>query len=312
MSRSTPSGTSRIGGSCSSSPIATGRVLGTSMIYAQHGTRRAPHIFFRARETSATRLTLDRYFVHRVLRIGYNYNGPTEIGGLILLPEYRRNPDALGKPLSYVRFLFIAHAPPAVPRRGAVSSCCRRSSPTGPVQAVGGPRSPLHRADLPGGRPAVEGQQGVHPRAVPRRADLRELLPDDVQGVIGKVGPQTPAASRRCCGGSASSTPSRSIRSTAGRTFAALIDDVVLVRQTTRVRVDASAAPDDKAATFLVAHEQSSDENGGRGGSAHDRRGFVALATVAELTGESVRLPIESRSTLDVRDGDHVLVLSLS
>ena len=30
---------------------------------------------------------------------GYNYSGPTEIGGLILLPEYRRSSEALGKTL---------------------------------------------------------------------------------------------------------------------------------------------------------------------------------------------------------------------
>lgn len=35
-------------------------------------------------------MTLDKYFVHPTLRLAYNYNGPTEIGGLILLPEYLR------------------------------------------------------------------------------------------------------------------------------------------------------------------------------------------------------------------------------
>ena len=83
------------------------RVIGTSMIHAQHGTKRAPHIFFRVENDERYSYTLDRYFVHPTLRIGYNYDGPTEIGGLILLPEYRGNPEALGRLLSYVRFLFI-------------------------------------------------------------------------------------------------------------------------------------------------------------------------------------------------------------
>jgi arginine N-succinyltransferase len=87
--------------------LAQKRIIGTSMIYAQHGTKRAPHIFFRVENDERYSVTLDRYFVHQTLRIGYNYNGPTEIGGLILLPEYRRNAYALGKALSYVRFLFI-------------------------------------------------------------------------------------------------------------------------------------------------------------------------------------------------------------
>jgi arginine N-succinyltransferase len=87
--------------------LAAKRVIGTSMIHAQHGTKRAPHIFYRVENDERYSYTLDRYFVHQTLRIGYNYNGPTEIGGLILLPEYRGNKEALGKALSYVRFLFI-------------------------------------------------------------------------------------------------------------------------------------------------------------------------------------------------------------
>lgn len=82
------------------------KVIGTSIIYAQHGAKRAPHIFFRVERDERYSYTLDRYFVHQTLRIGYNYDGPTEIGGLILLPEYRRT-ESLGKALSFVRFLFM-------------------------------------------------------------------------------------------------------------------------------------------------------------------------------------------------------------
>jgi arginine N-succinyltransferase len=87
--------------------VAARRVIGTSMIHAQHGSKRAPHVFYRVEADERYSITLDRYFVHPTLRIGYNYDGPTEIGGLILLPEYRGNPEALGRTLSYVRFLFI-------------------------------------------------------------------------------------------------------------------------------------------------------------------------------------------------------------
>ena len=83
------------------------KIIGTSIIYAQHGTKRSPHIFFRVEPDERYSYTLDRYFRHQTLRIGYDYDGPTEIGGLILLPEYRGNVEALGKALSYVRFLYI-------------------------------------------------------------------------------------------------------------------------------------------------------------------------------------------------------------
>src|SRR5215831_6908756 len=83
------------------------QIIGTSMIHAQHGTRRAPHIFFDVMTDERYSETLDRHFVHRVLRIGYNYNGPTEIGGLVLMPQFRGHAVHLGKWLSYVRFLYI-------------------------------------------------------------------------------------------------------------------------------------------------------------------------------------------------------------
>jgi arginine N-succinyltransferase len=83
------------------------KIIGTSIIYAQHGTKRAPHIFFRVERDERYSYTLDKYFVHQTLRIGYNYDGPTEIGGLILLPEYRRSNESLGKALSFVRFLYM-------------------------------------------------------------------------------------------------------------------------------------------------------------------------------------------------------------
>jgi arginine N-succinyltransferase len=88
--------------------IATGRVVGTSMIFGQLGRRDAPYIYFDVRSEEKYSSTLDRHFHHTVLRIGYSYDGPTEIGGIVLLPEYRSAGERLGQFLSYVRFLFIA------------------------------------------------------------------------------------------------------------------------------------------------------------------------------------------------------------
>jgi arginine N-succinyltransferase len=88
--------------------VAAQRVIGTSMIIAQLGRRDAPYIYFDVLEEEKYSASLDKHFAHTVLRIGYSYNGPTEIGGLILLPEYRRVPERLGQSLSYIRFLYIA------------------------------------------------------------------------------------------------------------------------------------------------------------------------------------------------------------
>jgi arginine N-succinyltransferase len=88
-----------------------GRVIGSSMILAQHGTYERPSCYFEVTEDQKYSYTLDKYFIHQVLQLSFNYDGPTEIGGLILAPEYRGHRLKLGKILSYVRFLFIGMFP---------------------------------------------------------------------------------------------------------------------------------------------------------------------------------------------------------
>ncbi len=90
------------------SDVEDSKVIGTSMIISQLGRRGAPYIYFDVLEEEKYSETLDKHFQHTVLRIGYSYQGPTEIGGLILDPSYRRVPERLGQFLSYVRFLYIA------------------------------------------------------------------------------------------------------------------------------------------------------------------------------------------------------------
>ena len=82
-------------------------IVGTSMIFAQHGSRRAPHVYFDVIDEERYSETLDRHFSHKLLRIGYNYKGLTEIGGLVVRPEYRGHAHQLGRLLACVRFLYM-------------------------------------------------------------------------------------------------------------------------------------------------------------------------------------------------------------
>ena len=84
------------------------RAAGTSMIVAQLGRRGAPYIYFDVLGEEKYAGSVDKHFHHQLLRIGFSYDGPTEIGGLIVAPEYRKAPERLGLLISYVRFLFIA------------------------------------------------------------------------------------------------------------------------------------------------------------------------------------------------------------
>ena len=85
-----------------------GKLVGTSMVIAQHGTFEAPHVFFEVGEREHYSASIGRHLRHKTLSIGYNYSGPTEIGGLVVDPPLRSTERKPGKQLSYVRFLFIA------------------------------------------------------------------------------------------------------------------------------------------------------------------------------------------------------------
>ena len=88
-----------------------GAVLGCSLILAKHGTPGHPHLWITVKTVRMSSRTLRRQLTHRVLQLGMTTNGPTEIGGLIVRPDYRGHPARLGRQLSYVRLAYIARHP---------------------------------------------------------------------------------------------------------------------------------------------------------------------------------------------------------
>jgi arginine N-succinyltransferase len=86
----------------------SGEILGVSMIHAQHGTENEPHFYLTVGQEAKFSQTINTGFVHGTLKLGLDTNGPTEIGGLILNPDYRGHKEKLGKQLSFVRFLYMA------------------------------------------------------------------------------------------------------------------------------------------------------------------------------------------------------------
>lgn len=87
--------------------ITKNKIIGTSMIHAQHGTEDEPHYYFSVSQEHKFSKSLNTGFIHGTLKLGIESNGPSEIGGLILHPEYRNNDLKLGKQLSFVRFLYM-------------------------------------------------------------------------------------------------------------------------------------------------------------------------------------------------------------
>ena len=272
--------------------LAKGRIIGTSMIYAQHGTKRAPHIFFRVENDERYSVTLDRYFVHQTLRIGYNYNGPTEIGGLILLPEYRRNVHALGKALSYVRFLFIRMHRPLF-RDHVLSELLPPLEADGTSklwEALGQKFTGLTYQEAD--RLSKDNKEFIN-ALFPDDPIHTELLPEDVRALIGQVGEETRAVEkmlRRIGFDYAEQIDPFD----GGPHFVARTDDISVVRDAAEVTIKSAGTAEGRA-WAIVAVETAGQPQ------------FRAIgARVTPLEPGVVGMADEARRVLGIEDGQQV------
>ena len=90
---------------------ATGRCVGTSSILAKHGKPGLPYFWLEVTSEERRSAELGKRLVHRKLQMRSTEDGPTEIGGIILEPAYRRHPEKCGKALSIARFAYISWRP---------------------------------------------------------------------------------------------------------------------------------------------------------------------------------------------------------
>ena len=89
----------------------THRIAGTAMLIAKHGTPESPHFYLEMATDQRYSKTLKQMFRHTYLTLRRCLDGPTEVGGLIVDPAYRRHEAKIGKQLSFVRFLYLAMYP---------------------------------------------------------------------------------------------------------------------------------------------------------------------------------------------------------
>jgi arginine N-succinyltransferase len=281
-----------------------GEVVGTSMIFAQHGSRRAPHVFFDVLEEERYSDTLDHHVAHRVLRIGYNYKGLTEIGGLVLRPEFRRHPERLGRSLAYVRFLYLARHR-SLFRDEVLSELMPPLEPDGTSllwESLGRRFTGLTYQDAD--RLSQTNKEFI--RALfPQDPIYATLLPPHVQALIGQVGPETKGVEKLLL--EVGFTYAHRIDPfDGGPHFHARTDDISLVKATRTARVaDAAHAPVDaggRREIFLVARERPSPPC------------FVAarVELPSLLEGDRLSLPDDVRRTLAVTAGDEVAVLRIA
>jgi arginine N-succinyltransferase len=125
-----------------------------------------------------------------VLRIGYSYAGPTEIGGLVLMPEYRLSSERLGTMISYVRFLYLALHRPLF-REVVLAELLPPLEPDGTShlwEAVGRHFTGMSYAEAD--KLSKKNKEFVK-ALFPDGVIYASVLPPDAQAVIGKVGAST-------------------------------------------------------------------------------------------------------------------------
>jgi arginine N-succinyltransferase len=262
------------------------------MIHAQHGTRRSPHVFFEVLQEERYSETIDRYLVHQTLQLKYNYNGPTEIGGLILLPEYRRNAHALGKALSYVRFLFIRmHRP--IFRDHVLSELLPPLEADGTSklwEALGQKFTGLTYQEAD--RLSKDNKEFIN-ALFPDDPIHTELLSEDVRALIGQVGEETRAVEkmlRRIGFDYAEQIDPFD----GGPHFVAKTDDITIVHDAAEVVVRAGATGEGRAWAILAVETPGQPQ-------------FRAIgARVTPLEPGVVAITEEERRVLAIENGQKV------
>jgi arginine N-succinyltransferase len=272
-------------------------VVGTSMIHAQHGTRFEPHVFFRViDEERYAELSLDAerrdvHMVHKMLHIGLTYQGPTEIGGLVLHPGLRKHPSKLGRLLSLGRFLYIAaHRPRFRDRVLAELLPPLERGPHGRARsrlwdALGSRFTNLTYAEAD--RLSSYDKEFIW-RLFPTSPVHASLLPREVQDIIGQVGPETVGALRLLQ--SVGFTDSGKVDPfDGGPHWEAATDEISLIREAQWCRAQAGAV-DEQGVPGIVARVR-------RGGDGDEQAWFRAVWThVCDRVPAEAVTPIEEVS----------------
>ncbi len=270
---------------------AEDRVVGTSVILSKHGTRSAPHVYMQVSMEERYSPGADVMMRHVLLQLGATWDGPSELGALVLAPELRGTPGSPGKLLSWGRFAYLAR------HRSAFESdvlaemrAAMDGNGSNPFWNAFGRRfTGMSYAEAD--RRSAEDKLFILD-LFPRREFYASLLDEEVAAQIGEVHAETVPALRLL-----EKAGLRWIGQVdpfdAGPFVGAPVADVVPVRDTAVGWVADDDAPGD-APRAIVATEE-----GGR---------FRAAAAPARVEGTAVRVAKEAWERLGIAPGDEVSV----
>jgi len=275
--------------------LKSGALIGTSMIIAQHGTYEAPHIYYEVSEREHYSASLGKHFRHKVLSIGYNYAGPTEIGGLVVDPPHRATPEKPGKQLSYVRFLYIAMHRSFFRDRVLAELMPPLMSDGRSLlwEACGRKFTGMSYKDAD--RLSRQNKEFIK-ELFPASDIYASLFPARVQKVLGEVGPETVGV-RRMLERIGFTYADHVDPFDGGPHFEANVKDLTLVRRFRTVKLGAEDF-EEAADDVLVARERASGRNR-----------FRAVRTHARIDDQVVYLPAGAKEALGAKVGDGLAVI---
>jgi arginine N-succinyltransferase len=231
-----------------------------------------------------------------VLRIGFSYDGPTELGGLVVAPAHRGAPERFGQLISYVRFPFIA-AHPALFREELLAELLPPLEPDGTSrlwEAFGRRFTGLSYAEAD----LLSSENKSFVRDLfPSGMIYASLLSPEAQAVIGKVGAQTRGVERmlRRIG---FRYAKRIDPFDGGPHFVAQREEVSLIRETRKLPVRIEAVGSNARRTLIARDLPAAP--------------FFRAVAVPAITSEAgVAVAPEAAEALAVAAGDEVLALPL-
>lgn len=271
--------------------------VGTSMIVAQLGRRDAPYIYLDVISEEKYSSRLDTHFHHTVLRIGFSYDGPTEIGGLVVDPRHRRAHEKLGLLISYVRFLYIATHRELF-RDEILAELLPPLEPDGTSrlwEALGRRFTGISYAEAD----LLSSEDKTFVRDLfPSGNVYATLLSPEAQAVIGKVGAQTRGVERmlRRIG---FRYAERIDPFDGGPHFVAAADEITLVRNTFRTKLGTPGEVSTTKPRALVGRDLAFAPY------------FRAVCTHVESEGKALRIDEAAVKSLQAEIGGELFVLPL-
>jgi len=264
-------------------------VVGTSSVYSCISWPGHPHLFFRVRKREHYSDDLGTGQVHVTIQLDTDETGPSEVGGLILAPGYRRHPERLGWMLSMVRFHFMG--------------LHRRDFKQRILAEMMGALTPDSRSSLWDylGRRFInlsyteadtfnQRSKEFITSLFPRTEIYLSLLPPEARRLVGTVGDETQPALRML--ERIGFVNRDHVDPFDGGPYLEAQRDEIPVVRNTFVRKLVTARPKGRSLHAIV--------------SAHGTHGFKATRSRVMLAADGVWMPSDTATTISAKAGDRI------